>query len=116
MGLAHFDSKTVESNWAKRSQVGPKGVKLGQKESSWAKRSQVGPKGVKLGQKESSWAWVKLGQAHFDSESNRAKESRWVGTYILQQPYDVLLQYRLAYKSGKNTITASFLPSRHTRK
>ena len=33
-----------------------------------------------MGQKESSWAWVKLGQAHFDSESNRAKESRWVGT------------------------------------
>ena len=36
-----------------------------------------------MGQKESSWAWVKLGQAHFDSESNRAKESRWVGTFSI---------------------------------
>ena len=39
---------------------------------------------VKLGQKESSWAWVKFGLAHFDSESNWAKESRWVGTDIFR--------------------------------
>ena len=40
MGLAHFDSKTIQSNWAKRSQVGPG--------SSWARpilsRSQIGPR------------------------------------------------------------------------
>ena len=40
MGLAHFDSETIESNWAKRSQVGPG--------SSWARpiltRSQIGPR------------------------------------------------------------------------
>ena len=30
--------------------------------------------------KESAWAWVKLGSVHFDSGSNCAKESIWVGT------------------------------------
>ena len=60
----------VGSNCAKRSQVGPGPFWLGDNR-------------VKLGQKESSWAWVNLGQAHFDSESNRAKESRWVGTVRL---------------------------------
>ena len=41
-------------------------------ESNWAKRNQLGP--------GSTWAWVNMGLAHFDSESNWAKESRWVGT------------------------------------
>ena len=40
MGLAHFDSETIEPNWAKRSQVGPG--------SSWVRpiltRSQIGPR------------------------------------------------------------------------
>ena len=74
---------TESNNWTarKKERVG----------SNWVKRSQVGPgpfwledNRVKLGLKESSWAWVKLGQAHFDSESNRAKESRWVGTFPYQ--------------------------------
>ena len=40
LGLAYFDSETIESNWAKKSQVGPG--------SSWARpiltRSQIGPR------------------------------------------------------------------------
>ena len=78
--LLLFTPWQSQTNWTarKKQRVG----------SNWAKRSQVGPgpfwlgdNRVKLGQKESSWAWVKLGQAHFESESNRAKESRWVGTH-----------------------------------
>ena len=77
--LLLFTPWQSQTNWTarKKQRVGSNG----------AKRSQVGPgpfwlgdNGVKLGQKESSWAWVKLGQAHVDSESNRAKESRLVGT------------------------------------
>ena len=56
--------------WAK-SEYGLLWPKLSVKtvESNWARRSQL-------------WAWVKLGLAHFDSESNWAKESIWVGTFI----------------------------------
>ena len=90
--ISHWKSQNVlllftpwlsQTNWTarKKQRVG----------SNWAKRSQVGPgpfwlgdNRVKLGQKESSWGWVKLGQAHFDSESNRAKESWCVGINTLQ--------------------------------
>ena len=51
-------------------------------ESRWTAVVEISCKNnrVKLGQKESAWAWVKLGLADFDSESNWAIESRWVGT------------------------------------
>ena len=44
----------------------PDRVKLTEQQERNKGYGQIGPKGVKLG------------QAHFDSESNRAKESRWV--------------------------------------
>ena len=40
LGLAHFDSETIESNWAKRSQVGP-GLSLARPILT---RSQIGPR------------------------------------------------------------------------
>ena len=74
------------SRWAsviyllKESKCAAAGYPL--RESNWLNSKKETKGGVKLGQKESSWAWVKLAQAHFDSESSRAKESRWVGTHI----------------------------------
>ena len=56
-------------------------IKMGQ-EARWGGVVEIGNENnkVKLGHKESAWVWVKLGLAHFDSESNWAKKSRWVGT------------------------------------
>ena len=80
----------VCSNWAKRSQVGPGPFWLGDNRA-------------KLGQKESSWAWVKLDQAHFDSESNWAKESRWVGTSTLSIKTLSTINYTIRDDKGQFT-------------
>ena len=60
----------------------PERVKMGQGFFGWNRllkqQSQIGPK------------LVKLGLAHFDSESNWVKESRWVGTYALQLVMDII--------------------------
>ena len=78
--LLLFTPWQSQTNWTaqKKQRVG----------SNWTKRVKLGLAHFDSETIESNWAkrsqvgpkGVKLGQAHFDSESNRAKESRWVGT------------------------------------
>ena len=84
-------------------------------ESNWQWTARKTNSRVKMGQESK---WVKLGLAHFDSESNWAKESRWVGTISSTEKKNVkqlhnqflqLLSKSLVYTSTKIDIEMEIL-------
>ena len=75
-------------------------VKMGQ-ESRWAAVVEIGCQNnrVKLSQKESAWVWIKLGLAHFDSESS------WAWPILTRSQIGPRSQYRTE-QLFSNTMTS----------
>ena len=98
MGYCFLPPERVELTVNSKKETNSR-VKMGQG-SRWAAVVEISCQNnrVKLGQKESAWAWVNLGLAHFDSESDWAKESIWVGTC----PLDLFLKSALLTKMLKS--------------